>query len=80
MKERIELSISEEKTAALEMYLAQKKTSLTAELDRYAEQLYSKTVPQNVREYIEMTSSSKPVRKNRTAKSSGEISDPEQLV
>lgn len=65
MRDRIVLSMSEEKQSALEMYLAQRNTTLTAEIDKYAEQLYSKTVPQNVREYIEMTSDSKPIRKQR---------------
>ena len=65
MKDRIILSMSDEKLSALEMYLAQRNTTLTAEIDKYTEQLYSKNVPQNVREYIEMTSDSKPIRKQR---------------
>lgn len=65
MKDKIILSMSDEKLAALEMYLAQRNTTLTAEIDKYTEQLYSKNVPQNVRGYIEMTSDSKPIRKQR---------------
>ena len=61
MKDKIILSMSDEKLSAL----AQRNTTLTAEIDKYAEQLYSKNVPQNVREYIEMTSDSKPIRKQR---------------
>jgi hypothetical protein len=68
MKDRIVLSMSEEKLSALEMYLTQKNTSLAAEIDKYTEQLYSKTVPQNVREYIEMTSDSKQIRKPKPTK------------
>ena len=68
MKDKIILSMSDEKLSALEMYLAQRNTTLTAEIDKYAEQLYSKNVPQNVREYIEMTSDSKPIRKQRPTK------------
>ena len=68
MKDKIILSMSDEKLSALEMYLAQRNTTLTAEIDKYTEQLYSKTVPQNVREYIEMTSDSKPIRKQRPTK------------
>lgn len=67
MKDKVNLTISDEKLSALEMYLAQKNTTLTAEIDKYAEQLYTKVVPQNVREYIEMT---KPVRKIRSDKKS----------
>ena len=70
MRDKIILSMSEAKLSALEMYLTQKNTSLTAEIDKFAEQLYSKTVPQNVREYIELTSDSKPVRKPRPPRSS----------
>ena len=70
MKDRIILTISEEKQSALEMYLAQKSTSLAVEIDKFAEQLYAKTVPQNVREYIELTSDSKPVRKPRPPRDS----------
>ena len=65
MRDKIILSMSDEKLSALEMYLAQKSTSLAAEIDKFTEQLYAKTVPQNVREYIEMTSDSKPIRKQR---------------
>ena len=70
MKDKIILSMSEEKLSALEMYLAQRNTTLTAEIDKYAEQLYNKNVPQNVREYIELTSDSKPVRKSKPARNS----------
>ena len=37
------------------MYLEQKNTTLAAELDKQVEQIYTKVVPQNVREYIELT-------------------------
>ena len=78
MRDKIILSMSDEKLAALEMYLAQKSTSLTAEIDKYAEQLYTKTVPQNVREYIEMPSDSKPIRKSKPQRNSENRTDSEQ--
>lgn len=78
MKDKIILSISEEKLSALEMYLSQKSTSLTVEIDKFTEQLYAKTVPQNVRDYIEMTADSKPVRKPKPQKKSGYSTPPEQ--
>ncbi len=59
------IDVSEEKLTALEMYLAQKNTTLDAELTKYTEQLYLKTVPQNVRDFIEMTGARKPARKPR---------------
>ena len=70
MKDKIIISMSDEKLSALEMYLAQRNTTLTAEIDKYTEQLYSKNVPQNVREYIEMTSDGKNVKRSRQLKNS----------
>lgn len=60
MKKNITISISAEKLSALEMYLGQKNTSLMAELEKQAEQLYLKNVPQNVRDFIEQMSAVKP--------------------
>ena len=57
------IDVSEEKLAALEMYLAQKGSSLDAELTKHTEHLYAKIVPQNVRDYIEMTASRRTPRK-----------------
>ena len=59
------IDVSEEKLSALEMYLAQKDTTLDAELTKYTEQLYLKAVPQNVRDFIEMSGARKTVRKPR---------------
>ena len=78
MRDKIILSMSDEKLSALEMYLTQRNTTLTAEIDKYAEQLYSKNVPQNVREYIEMTSGSKPIRKSKPTKNPEGIPPSEQ--
>ena len=61
MKKNID--VAEEKLSALEMYLAQKNTTLEDELTKYTEQLYSKIVPQNVRDYIEMTTAKRTVKK-----------------
>ncbi|MCR5541392.1 MAG: DUF6103 family protein [Ruminococcus sp.] len=69
MKKSISVQISEEKLSAIEMYLEQKNTTLAAELDRYAEQLYGKIVPQNVREYIEKMSAQQKPRTRRSAQS-----------
>ena len=64
MKKNID--INEEKLSALEMYLAQKNTTLDEELTKYTEQLYTKTVPQNVRNYIEMTAMKRTMKKQKT--------------
>lgn len=55
MKRSITVQIPEEKLSAIEMYLEQKNTTLATELDKQVEQIYAKVVPQNVREYIELT-------------------------
>ena len=55
MKRSITVQIPEEKLSAIEMYLEQKNTTLAAELDKQVEQIYTQVVPQNVREYIELT-------------------------
>ena len=63
MKKSISISVNEEKLSAIEMYLEQKSTTLAAELEKYADQLYGKVVPQNVRDFIDMMSDIKPARK-----------------
>ena len=76
---KISIELSEEKRSALEMYLAQKGTSLEAELTKYAEQLYTKTVPQNVRDFIEMTGSHRQPRKPRTVPPRSEPVQPDKV-
>jgi len=64
MKKNISVSIEEEKLSAIEMYLGQKDTTLTAELDKFVEQTYTKVVPQNVRDFIDMMADKKPERRS----------------
>ena len=69
MKKTITVSINEEKLSAIEMYLGQKDTTLAAELDKFVEQTYTKVVPQNVRDFIDMMADKKPERRSgRNAK------------
>ena len=56
MKNTITITVAPEKLSALTMYMKQKNTSAEAELEKYAEQLYQKNVPQNVRDFIDMMS------------------------
>lgn len=63
MKKSVTVNVSEERLSAIEMYLEQKNTTLATELDKYIDQLYLKTVPQNVRDFIDMMSEKKPARK-----------------
>lgn len=64
MKKTITVSINEEKFSAIEMYLSQKDTTLAAELDKFVEQTYTKVVPQNVRDFIDMMADKKPERRS----------------
>ncbi|WP_410331763.1 DUF6103 family protein [Ruminococcus sp.] len=78
MKRSVTVNVNEEKLSAIEMYLEQKSTTLAAELDKYIEQLYSKVVPQNVRDYIEMTSVKRSAAKRRNAQTHRDKSKSEQ--
>lgn len=64
MKKTITVSINEEKLSAIEMYLGQKDTTLAVELDKFVEQTYTKVVPQNVRDFIDMMADKKPERRS----------------
>lgn len=54
MKNTVTIALEDKKVLALKMYLGQKNSSLEEEISKYAEQLYIKTVPQNVRDFIDM--------------------------
>ena len=74
MKKTITVSINEEKLSAIEMYLGQKDTTLAAELDKFVEQTFTKVVPQNVRDFIDMMADKKPDRR------SGRKAKPTELI
>lgn len=63
MKKSISISIDSEKLSALQIYLEQKNLKLTDELEKQVDALFLKHVPQNVRNFIDMKDSAKPVRK-----------------
>ena len=65
MKKSVTVSVDSEKLSALEMYLWQKNMKLSEELEKFAEQLYQKQVPSNVREFIELTTVKKPSRRTK---------------
>ncbi len=66
MKNTVTISLENEKIFALKMYLAQKNSSLDEEITKFAEQLYGKVVPQNVRDFIEMTGKRQNVSKQKS--------------
>ena len=65
MKKNITITMENDKLSALRMYSEQKGVTVEEELTKYAEQLYAKVVPQNVREYIDMMSKQQPASKPR---------------
>lgn len=67
MKKNIIITMENEKLSALKMYTEQKGSTVEEELTKYAEQMYAKTVPQNVRDFIDMMSKQQPAPKPRNA-------------
>lgn len=80
MKKTITVTVNEEKLSAIEMYLGQKDTTLAAELDKFVEQTYTKVVPQNVRDFIDMMADKKPERRSgRKTKPTGQFQSEQQI-
>ena len=64
----ISLSIDSEKMEAMEFFLKKENTSVKSQMDKAMKELYERSVPEAVREYIDGKSS--PVSKaKRTARS-----------
>ncbi len=86
-KATITISYDEEKLNALKLYLGQKEMQPEDELAKALDALYSKVVPANVREYIEMSaggnsaSMQKPPRRPKSYSPSvvGECRKPEMI-
>ena len=53
-KTSITISFDDEKLSALRLYLKPKDQQVETELEKALDTLYTKTVPQGVREYIDM--------------------------
>lgn len=66
MKNTVNISLENEKILALKMYLAKKNSSLDDEITKFAEQIYGKVVPQNVRDFIEMTAKQQNVARPKS--------------
>lgn len=68
-KATISISYDEEKLSALRLYLEQKDQTLESELVTAADTLYTKSVPANVREFIDMRAGCvKPAEKKKKPK------------
>ena len=62
----ISIAYDEEKLNALRLFLTQKNLDLDKEMERYLDRLFSRYVPQNVRDYLELKDGGapdKPVKK-----------------
>lgn len=55
-KATVTITFEDEKLSAMRLYLEQKGTTIEKELIYACENLYSKVVPNNVREFIELRS------------------------
>ena len=66
MKNAVVIALEDKKFSALKIYLNRRKSSLDEELSKYAEQLYGKIVPQNVRDFIDMTESQQNTKKPKS--------------
>ena len=74
-KANITIAYDAEKLSALKLYLGQKNLSVEAELVAATDNLYVKTVPANVRDFIELQAGNvKPnERKKKEAKPQEEV-------
>ena len=72
MKHNITVSFDEQKLSALKIYLQQKDKDVESELSKSIELLYEKTVPANVRNYIEFKGSSSTSKKTSAQESKEE--------
>ena len=57
-KENISIAYDSEKLSAVKLYMEQRDTDLKSELEKSLDALYTKYVPANVREFLDMKSSS----------------------
>lgn len=66
-KTSVSIQFDDEKLSALKMYLQQKDLTVESELEKALDNLYAKTVPMGVREFLGMRSgtTAKPSEKKR---------------
>ena len=73
-KVNITLGYDDEKLSAIKMYMEQKNTDLLDELVKAIDNMYTKHVPTNVRDFIEMREKSKPSPKPKKPNVESEVS------
>ena len=68
-KENISIAYDSEKLSAVKVYMEQRDTDLKSEMEKSLDALYTKYVPDNVREYLDMKSSAQTVSRPKTTRS-----------
>ena len=53
MKKVLNINLTADELSAVELHLQRKNSTLEAEMQRFVEQLYSKIVPQAVKDFID---------------------------
>ena len=74
-KTSVSIMYDDEKLSAIKLYMSQRDLDFKSELEKSIESLYSKYVPANVREFIDMKSSQAKPPKPKKPKPMDEISE-----
>ena len=68
MKKVLNINLTADELSAVELHLQRKNSTLEAEMQKYVEQLYTKIVPQPVKDYIEAKADSSKADKKSVDK------------
>ncbi len=74
-KTSVSIMYDDEKLSAIKLYMSQRDLDFKVELEKLVDSLYSKYVPANVREFIDMKSSQVKPPKPKKPKPMEEISE-----
>ena len=74
-KVSVNIMYDSEKLSAIKLYMSQRDMDIKDELEKSVDALYSKYVPANVREFIDMKSTIIKTSKTKTEKSDSEEND-----
>lgn len=74
-KVSVNIMYDSEKLSAIKLYMSQRDMDIKDELEKSVDALYSKYVPANVREFIDMRSTIAKPSKTKTEKSDSEEND-----
>ncbi len=74
-KTSVSIMYDDEKLNAIRLYMSQRDLDFKEELEKSVDSLYTKYVPANVREFIDMKSTITKPSKNKTEKSDSEEND-----